>query len=66
MDETAHRAAVAKARALLAESSEFEHDHRGPEPCPRCGGEPPEPAPVTSWHPGDNVIPLRQRIEESE
>jgi hypothetical protein len=42
---------LARARAVLAAAPEVEHDHRGPDPCPRCGGLPPEPAPVTSFHP---------------
>ncbi len=40
---------LARARAVLAAAPEVEHDHRGPEPCPRCGGLPPEPTPLTSW-----------------
>lgn len=38
-----------RARAVLAAAPEVEHNHRGPAPCPRCGGLPPEPIPQTSW-----------------
>lgn len=65
MDERT-KAALDKARAALADQPEVEHDHRGPDPCPRCGGLPAEEAPLTSWHPTDNVIPLRQRIDSNE
>lgn len=65
MDD-ATKAALDKARAVLAEAPEVGHDHTGPDPCPRCGGEPPETPALTSWHPTDNVIPLRQRIDSNE
>lgn len=42
---------LAKARRLLAEREGLEHDHRGPDPCPVCGGEPTEKPAPTSWHP---------------
>lgn len=42
-----------RARAALAEAPAVDHDHRGPGPCPRCGGTPPESGPLTSWHPTD-------------
>lgn len=65
MDDRA-KAWLEEARAVLADQPDVDHDHRGPDPCPRCGGTPPEEPAPTSWHPTDNVIPLRQRIEESE
>lgn len=59
MDERT-KAALERARAVLAETAEVEHDHTGPEACPRCGGEPPEPPPLTSFH------PVQQRIDSNE
>ena len=56
-------AALERARAALAAVPDAGHDHRGPDPCPRCGGLPADDAPVTSWHPGE---PLPTRTKESE
>lgn len=37
---------LAKARRALADATpDIDHDHRGPDPCPVCGGTPSEPAP---------------------
>lgn len=66
MDEHT-KAALARARAVLAEAPEVDHVHTGPDPCPRCGGMPPEETPLTSWHPHEQRPGLRLvRNEESE
>lgn len=65
MDDTT-RAALAAARAVLADQPDVDHDHRGPGPCPRCGGLPAEEAPLLSWHPHDHHRPALRVVRDEE